>query len=221
MKLPLILLNFKTYEQALGKKALRLAKICEEVAKKKRVNIAVAPCLLDLELIVKKVKIPVFAQHFDVEAGAFTGNIPILLLKKIGVKGSLINHSEKKLKFNEIKKRVELAKKYKLISIVCAASLKEVKKIATLKPNFIAYEPPELIGTGIPVSQAKPKIVKRAVEIVRKISPQTKVLCGAGISSGIDVKKAIELGTKGVLLASAFVKSKSPKKKLLELVSFI
>ena len=218
---PLILLNFKTYEQALGKKGLRLAKICEEVAKRKKVRIAVAPCLLDLELIVKEVKIPVFAQHFDVEAGAFTGNIPILLLKKLGVKGSLINHSERRLSWEGIKQRVELAKKYKLVSVVCAASLKEVKKIATLKPDFIAYEPPELIGTGIPVSQAKPKIVKRAVEVVRKISPKTQVLCGAGISSGIDVKRAIELGTKGVLLASAFVKSKSPKKKLLELVSFI
>ena len=218
---PLILLNFKTYEQALGKKGLRLAKICEEVAKRKKVRIAVAPCLLDLELIVKEVKIPVFAQHFDVEAGAFTGNIPILLLKKLGVKGSLINHSERRLSWEGIKQRVELAKKYKLVSIVCAASLKEVKKIATLKPDFIAYEPPELIGTGIPVSQAKPKIVKRAVEVVRKFSPRTQVLCGAGISSGIDVKRAIELGTKGVLLASAFVKSKSPKKKLLELVSFI
>jgi triosephosphate isomerase len=221
MKLPLILLNFKAYEESIGKKALKLAKICEEVAKKKRVNIIIAPCLLDLELVVKKVKIPVFAQHFDVEAGAFTGSIPILLLKKIGVKGSLINHSEKKLKFDEIKKRVELTRKHKLINIVCASNLREIKQIVTLRPDFIAYEPPELIGSGIPVSQAKPKIVKKAVELVEKISSKTKVLCGAGISSGVDVKKAIELGTKGVLIASAFVKAKSPKKKLLELISFI
>ena len=35
-------------------------------------------------------------------------------------------------------------------------------------------------------------------------------LCGAGIVSGEDVKKAIELGTRGVLVASSIVKSKDP-----------
>ena len=88
------------------------------------------------------------------------------------------------------------------------------RKIAEFSPDFLAYEPPELIGTGIPVSKTKPEVVRRTVEIVKRVNPKVKVLCGAGISSGEDVKKALELGTKGVLVASAVVKAKDPKSVL-------
>ncbi|RLG06224.1 MAG: triose-phosphate isomerase, partial [Thaumarchaeota archaeon] len=81
-------------------------------------------------------------------------------------------------------------------------------------PEILAIEPPELIGTGIPVSKAKPEVVTGAVEAVKRINPRVHVLCGAGISTGDDVAKAIELGTEGVLLASAYVKAKDPKKLL-------
>ncbi len=37
------------------------------------------------------------------------------------------------------------------------------------------------------------------------------------MSNAEDVKKAIELGAAGVLLASAYVKAKDPKKLLLEM----
>jgi Triosephosphate isomerase len=59
------------------------------------------------------------------------------------------------------------------------------------------------------------------VEAVKKINPNVKVLCGAGISKGEDLKAAIELGAEGVLLASGIVKADDPKKALYDLVSLI
>ena len=218
MKLPLILINFKCYEQATGEKALKLAKTCEEVSKKHGVNIAVSPQFVDIYPITKETDINVFSQHIDpIEPGSKTGHILPLAVKNTGVVGTLINHSERKLSIEEIRKRVESAKKHGLITICCSGDLEESKKIAEFGPDFIAYEPPELIGTGIPVSKTKPEVVTSTVNVVKEINPKIKVLCGAGITNGEDIKKAIELGTVGVLLASGVVKAQDPQAVLEEM----
>ena len=213
---PLILINFKTYSEALGKKGILLAKKLQKVQlKTKKFQIALAPAVLDLEEVAKGVSLPVFAQHADSFAlGAHTGSISVAELKSISVQGTLLNHSEKKIPFAVLKKTVTLCKKYKLKTVVCASSLVEVKKIASLKPDYLAYEPPELIGGDISVTQANPEIIAQAVQAVKKISPRTKVLCGAGVQSREDVRKALELGALGVLIAHAVVKAKRPEKVL-------
>jgi triosephosphate isomerase len=208
MKLPLILINFKCYEQATGEKALELAKLCDKVAKRNGVNIAVSPQFVDIYPITKETEINVFSQHIDpIEPGSKTGHILPLAVKKAGVIGTLINHSERKLSIEEIGKRVESAKKNDLITICCSGDLEESKKIAEFAPDFIAYEPPELIGTGIPVSKTKPEVVTSIVKTIKEMNPETKVLCGAGIKNGEDIKKAIELSTVGVLLFFCLVYS--------------
>lgn len=218
LKLPLIIVNFKAYEEAMGKNALRLAKLCRDVAKKYKVNIAIAPQFCDIFRISQKFRdLPIFSQHIDpIEQGKFTGHISALSVKIAGAIGSLINHSERKLKLNEIKSCIEIAKKNNLISVCCAASAKEAEKIAKFNPDFIAIEPPELIGTGIAVSKAKPELVTKSIKKIQKVNKNIKVLCGAGISSGKDVEKALELGTCGIIVASAIVKAKNPKKVLKE-----
>ncbi len=142
-----------------------------------------------------------------------------LALVEAGVSGSLINHSEDRMPSNKISMCVALCRQHKLTSVVCAESIEKVREVAVFKPDYIAIEPPELIGSGIPVSKADPDIVRNSVQAVREVSPDTIVLCGAGISKGEDVKAALALGTSGVLLASGVVKAKDPKKALLDLVS--
>lgn len=220
MKLPLVLINFKCFVS--GKKALELARMCEEVSERYKVEIAVAPQFTDIVKIAESLKIAVFAQHLDsVESGAYTGHVSAEALRQAKVNGVMINHSEKKLQIEEIKKCVEVAKKYKLITVCCSDSLEEGKEIARLRPDFIAYEDPVLIGTGKAISRVKPDGVKGFVEVVGKIEPEVKVLCGAGISKGEDVAKALELGTVGVLVSSSVVKAKNPRKVLLEFSKFI
>jgi len=213
---PLIALNFKTYAQAFGENSLKLAKIAEEVSDQFGVTIAVAPPMIDLARVVAEVKIPVFAQHVDpYEPGSHTGSIIAEDVKAAGAVGSLVNHSEHRLRLADIGMVLERLRENKLISLLCTDTVETTKAGAALSPDMLAIEPPELIGTGIPVSKAKPEVVKGAVQAVQKINPDVHVLCGAGISTGDDVARAIELGAEGVLLASAYVKAKDPKMVLI------
>lgn len=214
MMKPLILINCKTYQEAVGKKALKITRQIARV-KNKKYKIVIAPSLLMLQEIARKVKIPVFAQHADpFSFGGHTGSIPVSELKSIGVTGTLLNHSERKIPFPILKKIVQLCTKEKLTTVVCASSLAEVQKVAALHPDYLAYEPPELIGGDVSVTKAKPEIIAKAVKVVKSVSPMTKVLCGAGVQSAADVQKALELGASGVLIAHAVVKAKNPKKVL-------
>src|SRR3989338_5577979 len=207
----LLLVNFKTYKEATGSKGIELAKKIFHV-KSNKWEIAVAPSLLDLEE-VGRLKGLVFSQHVDPEEyGAHTGHITPLQLKKLGVTGTLLNHSERKLPWNILKKAVEECKRAGLIIVVCASTLAEIRKVAALRPKYIAYEPKELIGGDISVTSAKPTIIQQAVRIVKAESPTTKLLCGAGVQNRQDVKTALRLGAQGVLIAHAVVKAKDPKK---------
>jgi triosephosphate isomerase (TIM) len=215
---PLILINFKEYKEAVGNKSLELARTIAKV-NKPNYKIVVTPSLLNLKEIVDKTSLNVYSQHADpVSLGAQTGHVSIEELKMLGVKGTLLNHSERKMPFPILKKAIEMCKSKKMKVVVCASTLSEIKKIALLNPNFIAYEPKELIGTNISVTESKPDIIIKAVELVKEISPKTKVLCGAGIHTKEDLGHALLLGTKGVLIGHAVPKSKDPKKFLQEML---
>lgn len=128
----------------------------------------------------------------------------------------MINHSERRLKLAEIDATVKMTRDMQLASVVCTNNAKVSASAAALRPDFIAIEPPELIGTGTPVSQAKPEIIIKTETLVKQINPEVIILCGAGITKGDDVTAALRLGTKGVLVASGIVKAKEPKKVLLD-----
>jgi triosephosphate isomerase len=214
MKLPLLLINFKTYPEATGKNAVKLAKICETIAKKYSVSIAVAPNIIDLSEVASTVDIPVFSQHIDpiLKDGKHTGHVLAENVKAVGAVGTLLNHSERRLSFEEIEECIKIAKSFDLITVCCSESPEKSEQIAKLNPDFIAYEDPVLIGSGIPISKAKADSVKEFVELLRKVNPKVIPLCGAGISTGEDVKAALKLGTKGVLVASSIVLAKDQKK---------
>jgi triosephosphate isomerase len=220
IRTPLILVNFKTYIEATGKRALDLAKIAEKVSKETGVCIAVAPQFTDISTISKDVEIPIFAQHIDpVTPGSHTGHILAEAVKEVGAIGALINHSERQLILGDIAIVLKRAKEAGLITCVCANNLVVSAAVAALNPDMLAIEPPELIGTGISVSKAKPEVVTGTINLVRKINLDVTILCGAGITTGKDVAAALKLGTKGVLLASGIVTAKEPYKVLIEMAS--
>lgn len=215
---PLILINFKTYPEAAGKKALSLARKIAAV-KGAKYHLAIAPPALALKEITQKTRLNVFAQYVDADNyGAHTGEILPAELKKLGARGALINHSEHRLPLKLIKKTKAACKKQHLLTIICASSLSEVKSMAKLHPDYLAYEPKELIGGEVSVTKAQPKIIMEAVKLVKKISPRTKLLCGAGVHSSSDLKQALLLGAEGVLIAHAVVKAKDPKRFLEEML---
>jgi len=213
----MIIVNFKTYSEATGKKGIELAKKAEKTSNETHTFIVVAPQFADLAVVAKAVSIPVFAQHIDpIKPGSHTGHVLAESIEKAGAVGTLINHSERQLKLSDISEAIEIARENGLISVVCANNPNISVAVATLKPDIIAIEPPELIGTGIPVSKAKPEVVMDTIKLVRKVNPTVTILCGAGISRGDDVAVALRLGTQGVLVASGIVKAKDQYRVLRE-----
>ncbi len=214
---PLIIVNFKTYANALGTKGVTLARALAAVQSRKY-TIAVAPTLLTLREIAS-FGIPVFAQHADpVLEGTHTGSISIREVKKMGVTGVILNHSEQKIALPFLKQTIGLCKKERLTTVVCASTLEEVKSVAKWKPDYIAYEPPELIGRKISVTTAEPRVIGQAVKITRQISRSTKVLCGAGVHTAEDVQTASRLGCSGVLLSHAIMQSRNPRLALSKIL---
>ena len=214
----MILLNLKTYEQSI-KTPLLYVDIASEIVGETGVRVIVAPPIPHLKESAERFS-DIYSQHVDITGpGAHTGSIPAEILKEIGVKGSLINHSEKRIGTDAVKQAVERAHSIGLETVVCAETPEESGELSAFSPNYIAIEPPELIGSGKSVSKTKPDIITKTANIIKKTNPNVKLLCGAGVSTKEDVKRALELGTEGVLLASAFVKAEDPKEFLRELAS--
>ena len=215
-----MIINLKEYEQGTGKKAVELARIAEKVSKESNQEIIVAGQALDIKELAFSVSIPVFIQHMDaVEYGAHTGSILPEAAKNAGAEGTLINHSEKRIPREDIKKIVERAKSLRMRICICAQDPDEAAELSDLKPEFVAYEPPELIGGDISVSTAKPELIKDAVAKVKSRNPEVRVLVGAGIKNTKDVKKSIELGAEGILVASGVVKAEDPEQAIWDMVS--
>jgi len=212
-----LIINFKTYAESSGKKADKLALAANSIAKKTGKKIILVVQETDIYRLSKLVDIPIYSEHLDpIEYGAHTGKVLAKTLKFNGAEGVLLNHSEDRFDINEIDESTELAKKFKLKVIICATDSEQAAAVSLFKPDFVAVEPSELIGTGISVSKSKPEIVSDSVLRVSQVS-KVPLLCGAGISSGKDVRSAIDLGAKGVLVASRIVKSKKPEKIILEM----
>lgn len=216
--LPRIVVNLKAYSEASGDRAVEISKSAERIWKETGVVIAIAPNFLDLRKVASSVEIPVLAQHVDpLPPGAFTGHVPPALLKEAGARGSLLNHSERQIALRHIAEAISMMRELGLLSIVCSPTPAESAAVAALSPDAIAVEPPELIGSGIPVSKAKPEVILNSLRAVRSVSEGVPLLCGAGISSGDDVRAALELGSYGVLVASAVARSPDPYRKMREL----
>lgn len=219
---PIVILNFKTYLESTGKNALKLANSLQKVANETGINMMAAPQHMDIYPVSKDVDIPILTQHIDpIESGGHTGSVLLECANSAGAQGSLINHSEKRMKLADIDYLVKRTADLGMFNVICTNNIETSTAAASLSPDFIAVEPPELIGSGIPVSQAEPEVVEKTVEEVKRINSQVKVLCGAGISTGDDMKAALDLGSQGVLLASGIIMAQNPEKALMDLISKI
>lgn len=214
----MIFVNFKTYEKGTGAQAIETAKIIEEVSKGSGVKIVPVVQSSDVSEITKAVSLEIWVQKIDpVEFGAHTGSVIPEAVVEDGAMGTFLNHSETKLDFETLAKAHDRAKEVNLKTLIFASDMKELENISSLTPNFVSYEPAELIGSSTTsVTSTKPEIVKKAAEISRNAG--IPLIVGAGVHSREDVKKSLELGAVGVAVASDIMKAEDPKKELLDLV---
>jgi triosephosphate isomerase len=181
-------------------------------------TVALAPQTAHLRAVADT-GVETWAQHVDpVEHGSHTGTALAEAAADAGATGTLLNHSERRLRLADIDDGLSAADRTGLDSVVCANNPDQIAAVAALGPDAVAVEPPELIGTGTPVSKADPDIVREAVEAAREVDPSIDVYCGAGISTGADIVAAGELGADGVLLASGVAKAADPQAALEALV---
>ncbi|HWA52387.1 MAG TPA: triose-phosphate isomerase [Patescibacteria group bacterium] len=215
----MIFVNYKTYEESSGDNALSLTKIIEEVSKESQIKIIPVVQALDLKEIVSESNLEIWAQKVDpVDFGAHTGSILPKEVREAGAYGTFLNHSENKISdFNVLTNTVKVCKEVGLKTLVFAADLEELKRNLDISPDFISYEPPELVGsTDTSVSQAKPEVIKDAVALAKDAG--IPLIIGAGVKSEEDMRIGLQLGAAGFAIASSIVKAEDPKKELLQLV---
>jgi len=213
----MIFVNFKTYPQGSGKRAIQLAKVCQEVAEKRKISVVPLVQAFDIFRISQEVKIPLWLQHLDWHPqGQHTGWLNLEGALEAGAGGTILNHSEHKLPFGTIRRTIKRIKKTnpQFQVLVCCRSLGQAERLVKLKPDFLAYEPPELIGGEVSVSEYNPKAIVHFVEICGEIP----AIIGAGIKNKNDVKIGVKLGAKGILVSSHVVLAENPKEVLENLV---
>ena len=180
----MIIVNLKKY--VTGRQAAKIIEICNRVSHEFDIRIVAAVQPEDLQ-------IGCWTQHF------YLPEIPTLL-----------NHSDYPL---TLERRKAQGSGHKAEKCICTKSVEEGVDFAKLKPEWLAFEPPELIGnTEKSVASERPEEIQRLASSV-----QCSVLVGAGIHTAQDVRTALELGAKGVLVATAVVKAENPEEKLREL----
>jgi triosephosphate isomerase len=208
----MILVNFKIYKETFGDNALNLAKICKETADKYKIRIVVAASSLDAVRIKDKTGAEVWLQEVDEYSdGKHTGRVSMEQAMDLGIKGSLINHSENQLPRGTVQKIIKNRPKgFELVC--CVKSLGQIERwVALAKPDWILYEPPELIAsTDKSVATEKPKAIENAVKLCLRVP----LMVGAGVKSRQDVETSLKMGARAVGLASAFVLAANPKKLL-------
>lgn len=213
-----LIVNFKNYPEVMGDGSLRLAKAAAGLSWEVGIDVVVAPPTPMLHTVASTVKIPVFAQKADLaEQGKSTGATIPESIKAAGCVGSILNHSESRIPRDVLASTIQRMKGLGLTSCACAENTEEAVEVASLNPEFLAIEPPELIGTGRAVSKARPELLTETSEALEKAGYKGSLLCGAGIVSGDDVAAAMNLGTKGILVASSVVKAQDWPLKLREL----
>ena len=214
----MIFVNYKTYERGTGQKAIELTKIIEEVAHLSQIKIIPVVQASDIKEIATTTTLEVWVQKIDpVEFGANTGAVISEAVFEDGAMGTFLNHSEAKFtSFDELAKASDRAKEVGLKTLIFAKDVDELKNICSLSPNYVSYEPPELISGTVSVTQARPEVITQAHEIAN--SAGIPLIVGAGVHSQEDVRKSLQMGAVGVAVASDILKSEDPRRELTDLV---
>ena len=189
-----------------GDDILELAKAADAASEKYGVDIIFTTPVVDIRRIAEATKhIHVFAPHMDpILPGRGLADILPESLVAAGAKGVMLNHCEKPLDFDVLAATIKRADEVGLATIVCADSLADAGKIASLAPDIIVAEPSELIGTGVSVGV---EYVAAATKSVKDVNADILVLTAAGIANGEDVYNTIVAGADATGSSSGVAKA--------------
>jgi triosephosphate isomerase (TIM) len=215
-----LIVNFKNYPEIQGDGSVRLALAIKRVAGTVDIEAIAAPPTPMISLVAAKTGVQVYSQSVGSATGdRTTGAVMPEAVRAAGATGTILNHSESRLTPAELEKLVPRVVGVGMKVCLCAQTSEEAEELSHFRTSYLAIEPPELIGSGVAVSRAKPELIEKTVSAARKAGFGGKILCGAGIVSGEDVSKAVRLGADGVLVASSVVKARDWESKVRELAN--
>lgn len=203
-----------------GDDILDLALAADKASEKYDVDIIFTTPLVDIRRIKEATKrIHVFAPHMDpIYPGRGLADTLPESLVAAGAEGVMLNHCEKPLTFDVLAETIKRAEEVGLTTIVCADSMADATKIASLAPDIIVAEPSELIGTGVSVGE---EYVKAATEAVHSVNNEILVLTAAGIANGEDVYNTIISGADATGSSSGVAKAEDRAAMVDEMISSV
>ena len=218
VKLPFFEIGPKSY--LYGDDILALAIAADKASEKYGVDIIFTTPVVDIRMVRENTKnIHVFAPHMDaILPGRGLADILPESLVAAGADGVMLNHCEKPLDFDTLKATIARANEVGLTTIVCADSMADASKIATLAPDIIVAEPSELIGTGVSVGK---EYVEAATKAVKDVNPEILVLTAAGIANGQDVYNTIIAGADATGSSSGVAKAQDRAAMVDEMIGAV
>lgn len=216
IKAPFFEIGPKSY--LYGDDILELAQAADRASEKYGVDIIFTCPVVDIRRVKQATRhIHVFAPHMDpIPVGRGLADILPESLVAAGAEGVMLNHVEKPLSFDVLAATIQRAEEVGLTTIVCADSMADASKIATLHPDIIVAEPSELIGTGVSVG---PEYVEAATKCVKDIDSSILVLTAAGIAGGEDVYNTIIAGADATGSSSGVAKAADRPAMVDEMIS--
>ena len=186
------------------------------------VDIVVCPPFVALEAALQGLgsesRVQVYAQnvHWELE-GAFTGEVSAPMLLELGVKGTIVGHSERRQLFGEtdesVARRAEAALEAGLVVIACVGETeaereageteavlgRQVPVLPEHERLVIAYEPVWAIGTG---KTASPELAQQAHAFVKSLHP-SRVLYGGSVNPENAASLVAQPDVDGALVGGA------------------
>lgn len=216
IKAPFFEIGPKSY--LFGDDILELAVAADKASEKYDVDVIFTCPVVDIRRVAEATKrIHVFAPHMDpIVPGRGLADILPESIVAAGAEGVMLNHVEKPLEFDVLAETIKRADEVGLTTIVCADSMADASKIASLHPDIIVAEPSELIGTGVSVG---PEYVAAATESVKKVDESILVLTAAGIAGGEDVYNTIIAGADATGSSSGVAKAADRPAMVEEMIS--
>lgn len=218
IKAPFFEIGPKSY--LYGDDILELAIAADRASEKYGVNIIFTTPIVDIRRVKEATShIHVFAPHMDpIVPGRGLADILPESLVAAGAEGVMLNHVEKPLSFEVLGDTIKRAEEVGLTTIVCADSLADAAKIATLNPDIIVAEPSELIGTGVSVGK---EYVEAATRSVKDVNENILVLTAAGIANGNDVYNTIIAGADATGSSSGVAKAEDRPAMVDEMIAAV
>lgn len=205
-----------------GPPMVEFALAADRASRDTGVQVIITPQAVDLAPVARIVEtVLVFAQHMDaLVPGRGIGSTLPEAVRAAGAVGTLLNHVERRLSRDELKRTMRRADELGLATLVCADDAEDAASIAALGPTAIIVEAPQLIAGGRR-AEAERAAIAAANEAIWTVDPGIRVLHAAGIAGPQDVYDVIAAGAQGTGSTSAIFTAPDPAAMLRDMLDAV